>query len=115
MASFIFIVANDSAPSVYPFRNKKGQRQTLPFQFQEILPDAPYLEGESGRELNNATGNRSARDPSHARIGNTRCKSRRIELVVGWSEARMVKKVGSIHSNLKFALFPPGDTEALGQ
>jgi len=84
MASFIFIVANDTTPSVYPVgSNKKGQRQTLPFQFQEILPDAPGLEGESGRKLNNSTGNRSARDRSHAWIGNTRCKRRRIEAVVG--------------------------------
>ena len=98
-----------------PTGNKKGQRQTLPFQFQEILPDAPGLEGESGRKLNNSTGNRSARDPSHAWIGNTRCKRRRIEAVVGCVEARMVEKVGSIHSNLKFALFPPGDIETLGQ
>jgi len=95
--------------------NKKGQRQTLPFQFQEILPDAPRLERKSGRKLNNPTGNRSARDPSHAWIGNTRCKRLRVEVVVGFREARMVEKVGSIHSNLNFALFPPGDIETLGQ
>jgi len=64
--------------------SKKGQRrQTLPFQFQEILPDAPCLEGEPGRELNNPTGNRSARDPSHTWIGNTRGKRHRVEVVVG--------------------------------
>ena len=95
--------------------NKKGQRQTLPFQFQEILPDAPRLERKSGRKLNNPTGNRSARDPSYAWIVNTICKLRRIEAVVGYIEARMVENVGSIHPNLKFALFPPGDTETLGQ
>jgi len=64
--------------------DKKGQRrQTLPFHFQETLPDAPCLEGEPGRELNDPTGDRSARDPSHAWIGNTRCKRHRVEVVVG--------------------------------
>jgi hypothetical protein len=116
MASFIFIVVNDTTPSVCPVGSKKkGQRLTLPFQFQEILPEAPGLEGDSGRKLNNPTGNCSAVDPSYAWIGNTRIKRRRREAVVGWHETRMVENVGSIHSNLKFALFPPGDTETLGQ
>ena len=63
---------------------EKGQRRkTLPFQVQEILPDTPCLEGEPGRELNDPTGNRSARDPSYTWIGNTVCKRHRVEVVVG--------------------------------
>jgi hypothetical protein len=65
MPSFIFIVANDTAASFWPDWRKKGQRQTLPFQSRNP-PGVPCSEGESGRNLNNTTGNRGAGDLPHA-------------------------------------------------
>ena len=71
MPSFVFIVANDTAPSRLSDGRKKGQRQTLPFQ-PGSPAHSPFLEGESGRNLNHATGDRCGGDLPHARIWDTR-------------------------------------------
>ena len=86
----------------------------LPFQLRSPAR-CSLLEGEPGRNLNDAAGDRCGGDLPHAWIGNPRCKRAWIEVVAGISETWMVQDVDSVHPQLQIALFPPRQTPSLGQ
>ena len=93
----MLIVTNDTRdirlPGGKKIRRKDGGEPPSIRVFRSAV--ARFSEGESGAELNDATGNRGAADYPHTRSGPVR-----IDGVARIFEAGMIKQVDSIHPQL---------------